>query len=98
MPAAKSRPKSTPAEPKTKSPAKRSRPGSSSGDAATVKAVGTEALASAFPAGLPAALPDGTDDPGVVHGKADDPRALDRFVAAVAAHHVHARETDPPAV
>jgi catalase len=49
-------------------------------------------------AGLPAALPDGTDDPGVVRGKAGDARAFDRFVAAVAAHRVYARETDPPAV
>ena len=49
-------------------------------------------------AGLPAALPDGTDDPGVVRGKAGEARLLDRFVAAVAAHRVYARETDPPAV
>jgi catalase len=49
-------------------------------------------------AGLPAALPDGTDDPGVVRGEARDKGLLDRFVAAVAAHRVYARETDPPAV
>ena len=49
-------------------------------------------------AGLPAALPDGTEDPGVVRGKAGEARLLDRFVAAVAAHRVYARETDPPAV
>jgi catalase len=49
-------------------------------------------------AGLPAALPDGTDDPGVVRGKAGDKRMLERFIAAVAAHRIYARETDPPAV
>jgi len=49
-------------------------------------------------AGLPAALPDGNDDPGVVRGKAGDTRVVTRFVAAVAAHRVYARETDPPAV
>ena len=49
-------------------------------------------------AGLPAALPDGTDDPGVIRGQAGDARVLARFIAAVAAHRVYARETDPPAV
>jgi len=49
-------------------------------------------------AGLPAALPDGTDDPGAIRGQAGDARVLARFIAAVAAHRVYARETDPPAV
>ena len=64
MPPAKSRSKSSPANLKSKPPAKASRPASASarttvsgpargvapnGDAATVKAAGTEAVASAFP-------------------------------------------------
>ncbi len=82
MPPAKSRSKSSPANLKSKPPAKASRPASASarttvsgpargvapnGDAATVKAAGTEALASAFPfnAAKPTEFEDAARDPAI---------------------------------
>ena len=46
---------------------------------------------------LPSALPDGGEDPGLVTGDAGE-AAVTRFIAALAAHRVYARETDPPLV
>ncbi|HTU66421.1 MAG TPA: catalase, partial [Steroidobacteraceae bacterium] len=48
-------------------------------------------------AGIPAELPDGGDDPGVLHG-ADVDETFDAFVAAVAKHRHFERQTDPPRV
>ncbi|UVW27572.1 catalase [Massilia sp. H6] len=48
---------------------------------------------------VPKALPDGSDDPGLIIGdaaKAD--AALDAFKEALAGHRAFARETDPPTV
>ncbi|HEX6945239.1 MAG TPA: catalase, partial [Casimicrobiaceae bacterium] len=50
-------------------------------------------------AGVPATLPNGQPDPGLLRfddGALDD--ALPAFVAAIAAHRHHARELDPPRV
>lgn len=50
-------------------------------------------------AGIPMALPDGSEDPGlVVADAADASSALAPFKAALARHRVYARETDPPRV
>jgi catalase len=50
-------------------------------------------------AGIPATLPDGGADPGVLQPDAGDTDAvLDAFAAAVAKHRHFERETDPPLV
>jgi catalase len=49
-------------------------------------------------AGIPAKLPDGRDDSGLIRAKAGDKRAFDAFIGAIAKHRVYQRETDPPAV
>jgi catalase len=50
-------------------------------------------------AGIPPALPDGSDDPGLVGTEQDDlPQAIDAFKAALGKHRVFERETDPPRV
>jgi catalase len=50
-------------------------------------------------AGIPATLPDGGADPGVLQpGAGDTDAALDAFAAAVAKHRHFERETDPPLV
>lgn len=48
--------------------------------------------------GLPASLPDGTEDPGLLVATGMDEDALDDFIAAVALHRHFDRETDPPKV
>jgi catalase len=45
---------------------------------------------------LPATLPDGSDDPGVLLSRSRD--AADAFIAALAQHRHYERETDPPRV
>ena len=45
---------------------------------------------------LPATLPDGSKDRGIVSGNAPD--SLARFAEALAGHRIFERETDPPAV
>ena len=57
-----------------------------------------EAAAILDKAGIPAALPGGSDDPGVIRADASDPAAIDAFVNAIASHRVYRRETDPPIV
>jgi catalase len=47
--------------------------------------------------GIPAALPDGQPDPGLIVATERD-AVMDDFVAAVAKHRHFARETDPPRV
>ena len=54
-------------------------------------AAATSALADK--AMLPASLPDGSDDPGLLRGA--DPKA---FIDALSKHRHYERETDPPAV
>ncbi|HXC60212.1 MAG TPA: catalase [Steroidobacteraceae bacterium] len=51
-------------------------------------------------AGVPARLPDGEDDPGlIIDRELDDPTdALERFVTALEGHRAFAREMDPPGV
>ena len=50
-------------------------------------------------AGIPAVLPSGAPDPGLVMGKdLAAEAALPRFVKAISLHRHHARETDPPAL
>jgi catalase len=49
-------------------------------------------------AGIPPALPDGGDDPGLIRADASEPAALDAFIGAIASHRVYQRETDPPVV
>ncbi|MBK7470420.1 MAG: catalase [Betaproteobacteria bacterium] len=49
-------------------------------------------------AGIPAKLPDGGDDVGLIRANPGDKRAFDAFISAVAKHRVYQRETDPPAV
>ncbi len=45
---------------------------------------------------LPATLPDGSDDPGLVMAGSGDAGAA--FIAALARHRHYERETDPPAI
>ena len=47
-------------------------------------------------AGIPAKLPSGQPDAGLIAGDAGE--TLDRFIAAIAMHRHFARETEPPAV
>jgi catalase len=47
-------------------------------------------------ASLPATLPDGGDDPGLVMARSGD--TAPAFIAALARHRHYERETDPPAV
>jgi catalase len=49
-------------------------------------------------AGIPAKLPGGGDDIGLVRANAGDMRAFDAFISAIAKHRVYQRETDPPTV
>ena len=48
-------------------------------------------------AGIPAMLPDGGPDPGILHGVDGEP-PFDDFVAAIAQHRHFERQTDPPRV
>jgi catalase len=47
-------------------------------------------------AGVPATLPDGKPDPGLLLGESD--RSLKNFIAAIAKHRHFERQTDPPRV
>jgi catalase len=49
-------------------------------------------------AGVPAALPDGSADFGLIRTEAGDANAINGFVAAIAGHRTFQRETDPPLV
>ena len=50
-------------------------------------------------AGVPAKLPSGSDDPGLVlHPSGPSADALRRFIDAIAKHRHFARELDPPGV
>jgi catalase len=50
-------------------------------------------------AGLPATLPDGTQDPGLIVAPPGElGAAFAAFKAVLARHRVYARETDPPRV
>jgi len=49
-------------------------------------------------AGIPAKLPDGGDDIGLIRANAGDKQAFEAFISAMAQHRVYQRETDPPAV
>ena len=49
-------------------------------------------------AGVPAALPDGGADAGLIRTDAGNASAVNAFIAAIAAHRVYVRETDPPVV
>ncbi|MEO6026575.1 MAG: catalase, partial [Candidatus Binatia bacterium] len=50
-------------------------------------------------AGLPAALPSGEPDPGIIRGEDGQRHAgVDAFIAAIARHKHYERETDPPLV
>ncbi len=50
-------------------------------------------------AGVPAVLPTGAPDPGLlIRGQASASEALPDFVKAIARHRHHERETDPPAL
>jgi catalase len=51
-------------------------------------------------AGVPGRLPDGEEDPGLIMDRElkDPADAIQRFVAALAAHRAFAREVDPPSV
>jgi len=49
-------------------------------------------------AGIPAKLPDGGDDAGLIRADAGDSGAVDAFITAIARHRAFQRETDPPAV
>ncbi|MBB3117987.1 catalase [Pseudoduganella violacea] len=60
--------------------------------------VGTGALLLSR-AGIPAALPDGTPDPGLIGTeRATQEAALEEFIEVLAGHRVWQRESDPPAV
>jgi catalase len=48
-------------------------------------------------ANIPAALPDGKPDPGLLVVPASD-RGTEQFIAAIAKHRHFARQTDPPRV
>jgi catalase len=56
---------------------------------------GVEAL---MKAGLPAALPDGSADPGILASDDKGEAAAERFAEALAKHRHFERETDPPRV
>ncbi|NHZ78182.1 catalase [Massilia sp. CCM 8695] len=63
-----------------------------------ILAIGTGAAVLAQ-AAIPQTLPDGCDDPGIVHASASlAAQALQRFKTALARHRTFARETDPPTV
>jgi catalase len=47
-------------------------------------------------AGVPATLPTGKPDPGLIVGKGED--AADAFIKAMVKHRHYERETDPPLV
>jgi catalase len=49
-------------------------------------------------AGVPAVLPSGKPDPGLLIGRQTAAAALPQFVKAIARHRHHEREMDPPAV
>ncbi len=49
-------------------------------------------------AGVPAQLPDGQPDPGLLFATGDAGQALDAFIKAVGGPRHAARETDPPRV
>ena len=49
-------------------------------------------------AGIPASLPGGGDDPGVIRANAGETSTLDAFIGAIAGHRVYQRETDPPVI
>jgi catalase len=49
-------------------------------------------------AGIPAALPSGEADPGLIIADNQDARLPERFIAALARHRHFERETDPPRV
>jgi len=57
-----------------------------------------EATAILDKAGIPAALPGGGDDPGVIRADAGKISTLDAFIGAIACHRVYQRETDPPLI
>jgi len=57
-----------------------------------------EAAAILDKAGVPASMPNGKKDPGVLRAEADDANAVMAFAKAVASHRVYQRETDPPIV
>jgi catalase len=46
--------------------------------------------------GIPAALPSGQPDTGLITGDAGE--TIDRFIAAIAMHRHFARESEPPVV
>ena len=49
-------------------------------------------------AGASQKLPDGSDDPGIVHADADVDEAIAAFIDAISQHRHWVRETDPPMV
>ena len=49
-------------------------------------------------AGIPASLPGGGGDPGVIRANAGETSTLDAFIGAIAGHRVYQRETDPPVI
>jgi catalase len=49
-------------------------------------------------AGVPAVLPSGKPDPGLLLGKESADDVLPDFISAIARHRHHEREVDPPAV
>ena len=57
-----------------------------------------EAAAILDKAGIPAALPKGGKDLGLIRADAGETAAVDRFIAAIASHRIYARETDPPVI
>ena len=59
---------------------------------------GSEAGAVLQRLGIPATLPDGSDDPGLLQRAGCDDGAAAGFLAALARHRHFERETDPPAV
>ncbi|WP_242524932.1 catalase [Lysobacter changpingensis] len=49
-------------------------------------------------AGASRVLPDGSEDPGIVHGDGEDEETIAAFIDAVSQHRHWVRETDPPMV
>lgn len=49
-------------------------------------------------AGIPAALPNGKPDPGILHFPSDADTSLSAFIAAIAKHRHFDRQADPPPV